>query len=237
MIINRRRAQRRPNRLYMRNLDRLVEETRAQAATKTAKPRKTPRKVQRREWVNQGLALNTLDTLGALSWFLVRVPSGKEIAAERILDDDGQIAFVPCERKFARANRTVKRRQELRFPLIPGYILVGLPRGEARPDLGIDGHDWGRLFRFKIVGQVVGHEGRPVRVPFGQIVPLLRRQYDFKTASTIEEGGRAQILEGPFEGHVSEIRAIKGGMATMILNLFGCDREVEVALTQLGRAA
>lgn len=235
-MINRRRAQKRPNRLYTRSVDRLVAESREKPATATAKPRRTPRKVKRREVTNRGLELNSLETLAALHWFLVRVPSGKELAAERILDDDGQIVFVPTERKFARSNNKVKRRTELRFPQIPGYVLVGLE--PPSPAAGLfDGYAWDRLFRFSLIGHVIGHQGRPMRLPFGQLRPMLQRQYDFRPVAVLEEGARAEILEGPFEGHVSEITAIKGHMATMVLDLFGGAQEVKVALNLLGRAA
>ena len=235
-MINRRRALKRPRRFGTRTVDALLDEARAQPATKTAKPRRTPRKVARREPVNHGLELNDLDALGALHWFLVRVPSNKELAAERILDDAGLVCFVPIERKFSRANNKVKRRTELRFPQIPGYVLVGLESPQVAASL-YDGYGWDRLFRFKLVRGVVGHDGRPVRVPFGQLRPMLQRQYNFRPVSEFEPGARAEILEGPFEGHVSEICDIKGGEAIMVLNLFGGEQEVRVALKLLGRAA
>ncbi len=238
-MINRRRAQKRPHRLYTRSVDRLVAESREKPATATAKPRRTPRKVKRREVTNRGLELNSLETLAALHWFLVRVPSGKELAAERILDDDGQIVFVPVETRFRRVNRYAKKKRELRFPLVPGYLLVGfLP----------DRHRWADLFRFRLVTGVVGHDGNPLRIPFREVRRLLQRhcageflapsmQQFMRSGMEFSVGDKVEVLDGPFEGHIAEVASITGNVAEMVLNILGGQRRVQVKVSDIGRAA
>lgn len=242
-MTNRRRAQKRPYNPPRRTLEDLLSEAAEKPATQTAKPRRTPRKVKRREDGNHGLSQADLEALGQLDWFLVRVPSGKELAAERILDDAGLIVFVPTETRFRRANRYAKRKREIRFPLAPGYLLTGFAP-VARMDL----YPWADLFRYRIVTGVVGHEGRPLAVPFCQVRRLLvrhhagefmapRMQEFMRSGHEFAQGDRVEVLEGPFEGHIAEVRTIKGKTAQMVLNIFGAKRLIEVPVDALGRAA
>lgn len=239
-MINRRRGQ---NRAY-KPLGHLLKEAERAPATETAPLRKSHRPLARREAVNRGLAEHDLDTLGELSWYLARVHSGKEFVAERILDDAGVIVFVPTETRFRRVNRTVKAKTEMRFAMIPGYLLIGIsPADREQVDA-----QWANLFRFDLVRGVIGQNGRPLAVPYHQVRGMLVRhsrgefnapdvQRWMRTHKEFAVGDRAEVLEGPFEGHVAEVTAIRGRQAVMVLELFGSLREVEVSLVVLGRAA
>lgn len=242
-MINRRRALKRPYRLAQRSIDDLLSDARETPPTETAKPRRTPRKVKKREDVNRSLSDTDLDALGRLDWFLVRVPSTKEFAAERILADHGLTVFVPIETRFRRKNGVVKAKEERKFPLVPGYLLVGFV-----PAAALDLYPWHELFRFKLVTHVIGHEGRPMVVPFAQVRRLVlahsagdfvapNEQRFMQTGREFRAGDRVEILEGVYEGHVSEVTEIKGQTACMVLPLFGAEREVEVPLGKLGRVA
>jgi len=239
-MINRRRCQRRP----YKPLGHLLKDAAAQPATETAPPRRTPRKVARREAINQGLSANDLDTLGDLDWYLARVPSGKEFVAERVLDDAGLIVFVPTETKFRKVNRMAKNKTEMRFALIPGYCLIGIYRGDGPT---VDAQ-WSNLFRFRLVREVIGHDGRPVALPWRQVRALLVRHSrgEFKapdaqrwmqTYREFAAGDRVEVLEGPFEGHIAEVTEIRGQQARMVVRLFGAERAIDIPIIALGRAA
>ncbi|MFT6461015.1 MAG: transcription antitermination factor NusG [Maricaulis maris] len=239
-MINHRRGQKR----VYKPLGHLLKEAATRPPTETAKPRRTPRKVKRREVENRGLSANDLDTLGDLDWYLIRVPSGKEFVAERILDDAGLIVFVPTETKFRKVNRMAKTKTEMRFALIPGYCLIGIYRGDAKT---VDAQ-WANLFRFRLVREVIGHDGRPMVLPYRQVRALLVRhsrgefnapdsQRWMRTYREFEAGDRVEILEGPFEGHVAEVTEIRGQQARMVLRLFGAERAVDIPVIALGRAA
>jgi transcription antitermination factor NusG len=174
----------------------------------------------------------------------VRVPSGKEFTAERILDDAGLIVFVPTETKFRKVNRMAKSKTEMRFALIPGYCLVGI----FRSDLSEMDGQWAKVFRFRLVREVIGHNGRPMALPYKQVRSLLVRhsrgefnapdaQRWMQTYREFASGDRVEVLEGPFEGHVAEVTEIRGQQARMVLRLFGADRAVDIPLIALGRAA
>lgn len=242
-MTNRRRAQKRPYNPPRRTLEDLLRDAAEKPATQTAKPRRTPRKVKRREDVNRGISETDLETLGQLHWFLVRVPSTKEIAAERILTDHGLTAFAPVETRFRRKNGVVKGKEERKFPLVPGYLLVGFAPA-ARMDL----YPWAELFRFRLVTHVIGHQGCPIVLPFGQVRRLIvshsagdfvapAEQRFMQTGREFRRGDRVEVLDGLYEGHVSEVTEIKGQTARMLLTIFGCEREVEVPLGNLGRVA
>ncbi len=239
-MTDRRRAPKRP----YKPLGHLLKEAALAPATETAPPRKTPRKVKRREVENRCLSANDLDTLGDLDWYLLRVPSGKEFTAERILDDAGLIVFVPTETKFRKVNRMAKRKTEMRFALIPGYCLIGIYAG----DQAVMDAQWSNLFRFRLVREVIGHEGRPMALPYRQVRSLLVRhsrgefnapdaQRWMRTYREFAAGDRVEVLEGPFEGHVAEVTEIRGQQARMVLRLFGAERAVDIPIIALGRAA
>lgn len=201
------------------------------------KLRKSPRKVPKRTDPNKGLSQSTVEALGQLHWFLVCVPSGKEFTVERILDDNGVTVFVPVETRFRRRNRYAQRKTELKFPLVPGYVLVGFPPSSM---------DWASVFRFRIIAGVVGREGRPARIPRPEVTRLLTRhasgefiapkaQQWMQTHREFFEGDRVEVLEGPFEGHVFEVTQITGQHASMVVELLGGEQCVQVPLKSLGK--
>lgn len=202
--------------------------------------RKSPRKVKRRPPGNRGLEQNTLEALGELHWFLVRVPSTKEFVLERILDDNGVIAFVPIERRFNRQNGYAKKRKELRFPLMPGYLLVGFVQPTEAA--------WATVLRFSLVRGVIGNQGQPVRVPSVQIVQMLQRHTAkefiapragkwMRSSRDFVPGDTVEVLDGPFAGQIFELSAVKGDSAVMVVEMFGGEKKMSVPLSGLGRVA
>jgi len=198
-------------------------------------------KAQLRTDGNRGLTARTLEALGAMPWFLIRLPSQKEFVAERILDDAGLIVFVPEEVKFRKSSRYAKRtdpKRAIRYPLIAGYALVAFPPGR----------DWGDLFRFSLVLGVISRAGAPAVIPFAQVERLLRRhsagefvapraQQWMRTYREFAVGDRVEVLDGPFEGRVFDVTEIRGQAAPVIISILGGEQEVEIPLRMLGRVA
>tara|TARA_R110002073_G_scaffold120601_2_gene262655 strand:- start:5741 stop:6403 length:663 start_codon:yes stop_codon:yes gene_type:complete len=206
---------------------------------KRFRERRSHRTVAKRARCNRGLRDHELAALATMQWFLARVPSQKEFVAEQILDDAGLIVFVPEETRFRRACGKAKRKREIRVALIPGYLMVAFPAGPVQ---------WGNLLRFQLVRGLVGHEGVPLHVPFGEVKRMLERhsagefrapnvQQWMRTYREFEVGDQVEVLEGLYEGHVAEVTGLRGQNAMMVLNMFGGEIKAEIPMQALGRTA
>lgn len=211
----------------------------AAVAVKRYAARRSHKPVPRRERRNRGLREADLAVLSGMQWYLARVPSQKVFAAEQILDDAGLIVFAPEETRFRRPCGKVKTKREIRVALMPGYLMVAFPPGPV---------EWGKLLRFDIVKGLIGHDGRPLEIPFAQVERLLERhsagefrapqvQQWMQTYREFAVGERVEVLDGPFEGHIVDVAELRGQNAVMVLQMFGSPMEVEIPTQHLGKTA
>lgn len=225
----------------MTDVENLIQSSRRRPPTCVGKIRRSRRGVSRVKPRNRGLSEAREETLNDYHWFLAKVPSGKEFVAERILDDAGLLVFVPIEERYRKANRTVREKKTIRVALIPGYVLV------AMPPVALSQMPWMRLFRFRLVAGVVGRDGLPSRVPAREAREMIRRHCagefmppsfykHMRSYREFQVGDTVEVLEGPFEGNVFEVTAIKGQNAQMVVDIFGGQREVTVPLEKLAKA-
>jgi len=170
--------------------------------------------------------------LGALNWYAVMVRAGEEFAVEAILERRGMIAIVPMIRQWRRVNRFVKRKQQVSYPLIARYVLVGF---DGPPQ-------WARVFDISMVQAVVGvgevplvMQGRKVArflVELGEVTAPEAQKY-MQTHHEFEVGDSVEIIGGAFDGQVVTVDRIDGNAAQVLLPLFGSVQGVNVPLANL----
>ena len=177
-------------------------------------------------------------------WFVLCVAPQRELAVEKILGGEGFATFVPTRREFRFANhiaRMKKCKTEKTYPLMPRYIFVGM--SDRTPG-------WERIFCFtgalnyrreRIISSVIFMNGKPYQIPHDPIHDLMdrfnhghfncpEREKYMQTYREFKVGDEVLTEDGLFEGRVKEI---DGNIATMLVNIFGGNREIMVALDKL----
>lgn len=167
-----------------------------------------------------------------LQWFCIRVEAQKEIAAERILRDNGFNAFCPIEIKLRRANSYSKRREPRQYAKLIRYLFVAFEKGKPIP--------WFSLFRFRMIQAVIGQGGLPVAIrsiDMQRVFGMSEAVTPYRKASNPHRsfmvGENVEIVDGPFVGRFVRVEEIKGDKARIILELFGENRDVMLPLEYL----
>ena len=176
---------------------------------------------------------------GDIAWFAVFVPCGKEFAVQRMLSRKGLFVYLPLCRKWRRLNRYSRTKVRLAYPAIAGCVF-----------LGVRGHHTAPLEVFRWMGSlrgVIGLCGAPLAISGERLEAFvhdnrfrfeaddserfMRSNYEFKV------GDQVRIVEGPFEGHVVDVRGIRGDQARIWVPLFGTLTETSIALDKMECAA
>lgn len=178
----------------------------------------------------------------AYRWFALTVPPQREKAVNGILQNAGFATFLPVRREFRYANRVqrMKRKKKLEsFPLIPGYVFVGM--NEHTPG-------WWNILRFGIITGIIGHDGRPVEIPSDESARGLGKlmaddsagRYNapgvhahMKTFKEFRVGDRVLTEDRLFEGRVIEMRDTR---AKVMVEIFGTTRYADIAIDRLEAA-
>ncbi len=186
----------------------------------------------------------------SIIWYVIFVPSQKEYIAQKMITqwigknspnpagNDVGCVYLPLYSKWRRVNRFSRNKQRFAFPALPGCLWLGVQKGNET---------WYELFRLHLVYGVMSVANRPAGISGERLnrfivennreldVPdvqqFMRSHHEFKT------GDKVKIVEGPFDGHLVDVRAIKGGKAKILLELLGGSQEVEIALGKLEKAA
>ena len=164
-----------------------------------------------------------------MTWYAYRTAPRREFAVEEILRRHGLDVLCPVETKWKRQGR---KKIPTDYPMLPRYLFAA----------GAD--PWAvcrALVNRGIVG-VVSIDGRPAAIPEASIHRLARmsggvaRSSQAKVHKAFVVGDTAEIVIGPYRGHLVEIKNIKGRAATILLKMFGSEMPVEIGVDQLEAA-
>jgi transcription antitermination factor NusG len=207
-----------------------------ETGVRRVRERRSPsRGIRRRGDRNEVLPADWLD-VATLDWFLVRVLAGQEITARDILRAAGFGTCLPMQRKWQRANRYHKRREQREYAVLPGYLFAGM--SALTPG-------WPVLVEPRQVVSVVGLDGRPYRIAKVMIDAIVA-QYDSlyypcpvveRPALDYAAGDLVQVIDGPFDRHVVKVERIGAKSATVLVKMFGRDMAVQVGLDALVKKA
>lgn len=182
--------------------------------------------------------LDILRDAPRLIWYALLVSPGKEFVAQKILRRYGLRTFVPVHNVWRRKNKFVPMKELKSYPVAPRYVFSGFEPGIPL---------WFELFNLPIISGVVGleaaapteikadrmvkfiqHLGHGVNAPAVQ--KFMRTHHEFAVGQTVE------VLDGPFKDRKVPVVAIRGAKAAIMLELFGVQQEVDIAMDMLQAA-
>ncbi|WP_198151033.1 transcription termination/antitermination protein NusG [Hyphomicrobium sulfonivorans] len=160
-------------------------------------------------------------------FYMFRVESQKERAVSRILRSRGYHAIVPMRTTKRRAKSSGSgKRQPAYAVAAPGYVFVA--RDRHKPDL----HE---MFRFRAIRSVVGFCGQPAGIEasiMGDWCAHLGKP-EKPDDERFKPGDQVQLTRGVFDGFPAVIESIRGGVASVIVQLFGRPTEAKVAIEHI----
>ena len=166
-----------------------------------------------------------------MSWYVLAIQAQRHRKVREKLDAINVTYFYPMQTIWRK--RRGRQRYRVDIPLIPSYLFVecDLAARSARSILSIDG-----IINF------LGYGRNPAPCDADQFAALYasaqRGDHD-ETAKYIEQlivGMNVPIAEGPFEGYIGTIMAIKGEIATVDIQVFGRSNAVKIHVDKLATA-
>jgi transcription antitermination factor NusG len=165
-------------------------------------------------------------------WYCLKTAPLKEKTVQMILDRKGIRTFLPVETKWKRTGR--HKKEPCTYPLIPRYLFAGAEQQ-------FPWHDVLRLTGLPITG-VVSFDGFPAEIPQDAIEKLGKLSgnsfatRETKVHKSFVPGDVVTIVDGAFKDWCVPVESINGPNATVLLELFGTTREVDVPMTSLEAA-
>lgn len=176
-------------------------------------------RVKAAEWENVSQATST--------WIVLSVRPLTEFETAERLRDDGFSALVPTERKYVRISRYSRRREPRDYPLFPRYLFAGI--------LG----NWREVLQDCDVVGILGKPERPYQLSAAEIA-WIHALADGQTEVTgmnlhnaLRAGQWAQIAQGPLSGALGYIDRIRGQRASVLTEMLGVWRAIEMPLDAL----
>lgn len=171
-------------------------------------------------------------------WYALRVPPQKEFIAQTILRRRGLATFLPVERVWRRKNKFVREKVLRSYPLMPRHVFTGFPKKVPM---------WFDVFSLPAVQGVVGISGTPMLLDEGEMARVMhlyqnaidapKEQKWMATHHEFSQGGKAQVIGGPFDGLTVPVVSIGGAHAKVLVDLFNGQTVTEIPLQNLVAAA
>lgn len=148
-------------------------------------------------------------------WYVVRTLPRKERVAEINLARQSFGTFCPYLLKTQRRGR---RFEEVRAPVFPGYLFVGIDPERDR---------WRSVNGTLGVSQLLlGERGLPMPMPIGAMEELFARCDGARMVNLyqgLQPGSGVRIVEGPFARRLASLeRADDNGRVRVLLEVLGC---------------
>jgi len=168
--------------------------------------------LQRMSWIsacqkpNSGAAMSYHDT--ANTWFLAQLRPNSAAIAERNLQRQHFLTFLPRETCTRRVRGQFVSRPE---PLFPGYIFVSFNPARGR---------WNTINSTFGVSRLVSFGSAPAQVPDDLVSKLILRcdaEGMLRAAHDLSEGDTVVIASGPFSDFIGQIETIEAEKRVFVL--------------------
>ena len=155
-------------------------------------------------------------TTANLGWYIALTEPSREITtASRLVSLRFQ-CYLPTFIKSVWAGRS--RRRLVTRPLFPGYLFIGMVRGDEQ---------WERIRKADVGARdFLKISGHPVTVPYAAIEAIKIKEGELllppKQRSSYRKGQQVRIMEGPFSAFLGPIERLNGkGRVDVMVNVFG----------------
>lgn len=189
-------------------------------------------------------------------WMAVQTLPSREFAAWRAMRHLRFAALVPKVQKMRRYSRHTDKRIAVDFPLMPGYVLVGVPAGRH----------WVEVHRCSLIRSVVGRMDNGQKMPLPLLINPLRKlineygdgshalvmapanepgaYFSVVDSSSVDGdviglddvGKPLKIRAGWAAGSIVDLAGIEGEVATVLMPLLGHVTEVRMPIDNLSKA-
>jgi transcription antitermination factor NusG len=159
------------------------------------------------------------------NWYVLRVKPQKEFRAIGELRRSKHEAFVPSEKKYRRCGRN-RQRVPFRYPLTPGYVMVGI---EGSPQ-------WSEIKGIDEVIAPLDVDGQPARLhpnAVDQLHAMGEQSTTIEIHKALKVGERVEVGHGPFKGHSAPLLSIRNGRAQIRLPLLGSEQTITIPVEYL----
>ncbi len=159
------------------------------------------------------------------AWYVVHTRSRFETKVYDLLVKKSKTVFLP---KMLVQSRRRDRRQMIRIPLFPGYIIVQTDMEPVE-----------RLDILKTVGVVkfIGNRSGPIPVDDGTIDSLkimVAADQDIQTGSQMKKGDRVVVVRGPLTGVIGQFVHYRGSQRVVVhIEALGQFAAVEVDVADI----
>lgn len=173
----------------------------------------------------------------SLDYYAAKVVPGKELMAQRILENRKILAQVPTQTYESRIHRKSKRKTTITRPWLAGLVFVAFPK------VGEDGKNFSPPWfaikqRIHIIRGVIGMDHKPTKLDHQGLLRLFD-QIIFSDADVQEHkrmyrmNERVRVVDGPFAGFEAEVIKPDEGDLQILCDIFGRKVPVRIQAEQL----
>lgn len=149
---------------------------------------------------------------------------------ELLLRRAGFEVFLPVRKEWRITDRFRKRKEQVAYPLMTGWLFVGWPEGQAM---------WGKLAELGVVQGLLGDQGRPARISEAAVQRMMRQwggghlapeHYRYlRTHHEFEVGDTVRVIDGPWTGYSFDVLDISSAGVSGVVQLLGRSVGVDFA--------
>ena len=203
------------------------------------------RRQNRRDALAQGVRRMNREAMSWMGsdrlWYVGVVQPQKEFLAQRQLTQRGVYTYLPLARRWRRIRPFAPNKTRVTLPALTGYVFLAPSQSaSARP-----GGGFAALGGVACLRGLLGADGAPQALCGDRILTFLSEndfdvpdvQRHMRTGHAFGIGDKVQIMAGPFDGHVVDVRDIRGPVAKVLVSLLGGDREIDLPVDNLEKAS
>jgi transcription antitermination factor NusG len=179
-------------------------------------------------------------------WHVLFVPPQKEYIAQKIISQwidvnnncpnghPSECVYLPLNARWRRENRFTRKKKRFAYPVVPGCLFFATQ---------VEVNCWYELLKLHIVSGVMSIANKPVCISgrdVEQFVNLNREEIEHRLKHPFDDrpkplvcGDQANVIDGPFEGYLVDIKTINGESAKILLKFLGSNQEVYIATGRL----
>lgn len=173
-----------------------------------------------------------VESVAAYHWFVAVVVPGQEKKAVDELTAMDIASLLPVAQFWRRNTRYQKKKTLKSYPLMPGYVFVGVRSLDELSEIWV----------LDVIRGFICMDGKACQVPLFQVERLAARVQSYippdahrfmRTHKEFGVGDEVEVLEGPLTGRIVRVMEIHGNRARILWDILGKAHNVELTLDTL----